>query len=968
MERRSQRLRRTPASRIPESSRFRDSGGRESTSRALRSLIVLLASAAGSPLLAGDAKSGPDQDYFRETVEPILVERCYDCHSHDAGEASGGLMLDSKAGWEAGGDSGPAIVPGKPDESRLVRAVQYKDPLVEMPPDGKLSAEEIAAITEWVRRGAADPRGEGKVFERSTIDLAAGREFWSYRPIADPPPPTVEEADWPANEIDRFVLASLEAKGIKPAADADPATLVRRLSFDLTGLPPTPEQIDAFVRDPSDAAYVRLVDELLSQRAFGERWGRHWLDIARFGESVTLRGLIFKEAWRYRDYVIDAFDDDLPFDRFIREQIAGDLLPADTPADRERQLVATTYLMLGNTNLEEQDKVQLRMDFVDEQLDAITKGFLAQTVTCARCHDHKFDPIPTRDYYALAGILRNVEALVESNVSGWIEVPLPAPPEVEQAVAEHAAQVAALEARIKEAQAKNPGGGPSRATGSLNIEDAPGVVVDDTAAQKVGFWQESTSTGVYVAAGYVHDQSADKGNKTITYQPALPADGEYEIWLSYSPGQSRADNVPVTVFGAGGEKTIAVDMRIPPPLGNRFVSLGRHRFEKEGQSFVLISNAGTRGHVTADAVAFIPVAELAAAEEAFPVIPDGALDLSTLQAQLKRLKAKAPDRPMAMSVREEKEIADIPVHIRGSVHNLGEVVPRGFLQVASYGPAPTIPDDQSGRLELATWLTQTDNPLTSRVFVNRAWHWLFGHGIVRTVDNFGTTGEEPSNPELLDFLATRFIEDDWSVKRLVRRIVLSRTYRLSATADPTAIAADPENQLFGRSGHRRLDAECLRDAMLSISGELTPTDGGRTFPDSLSADYGYSTAATTRSVYLPAFRNALPEIFAAFDFANPSFVTGRRNVSTVPQQALFMLNNPFAVERAEAAAARLLSETASHDERIIRAYRLTLGREPTNRERHSVSVFLGESDSPTEKDWSLVFQALFASPDFRYLK
>ncbi len=619
-------------------------------------------------------------------------------------------MLDSKAGWQAGGDSGAALVPGKPDDSLIVEAVRYANPNLEMPPDGKLSDAEIAAIAEWVRLGAADPRGGEHAKSSGGIDLEAGRQFWSYQPIVDPAVPSVNDASWPLDKIDRFILAKLEAADLKPAAEADRATLARRLHFDLTGLPPTPEEIDAFVHDSDPQAYEKLVDELLARRSFGERWGRHWLDVARFAESVTLRGLIFKEAWRYRDYVIDAYDRDVPFNQFVREQIAGDLLSSESRDDHARKVIATTYLMLGNTNLEEQDKPQLRMDFVDEQLDAITKGFLAQTVTCARCHDHKFDPIPTRDYYALAGILRSVQCLKDANVSNWVEVPLPAAPEVEQAVAKYDAEVESLSSKIKAVKATIPKASEDATRGPIAVADVPGVVVDDEQAMKVGEWKHSVFTGEYVGAGYIHDLSDGKGTKSLTFQPTLPADGVYEVWLAYSPGDSRSEAAPVTVFGAGGERTVQVDLRPPGPIGGRFVSLGRQFFEKDGQSYVLVANEGTNGYVTADAVVFIPEAEASAAEGKFlrrgadTESAEAAKELASLEAEMKKLQQDAPARPMAMSVIEEQSPADIPIHIRGSVHNLGEVAPRGFLSVASTGPSPRIPDKQSGRQQLADWL------------------------------------------------------------------------------------------------------------------------------------------------------------------------------------------------------------------------------------------------------------------------
>jgi hypothetical protein len=681
---------------------------------------------------------------------------------------------------------------------------------------------------------------------------------------------------------------------------------------------------------------------------------------------------VLKEAWRYRDYVIDAFDRDVPFDRFVREQIAGDLLPAATPEDRRRQLVATAFLALGNTNLEEQDKDQLRMDVVDEQLDVIAKGFLAQTVTCARCHDHKFDPIPTKDYYALAGILRNAKAMEHENVSKWIEVPLPVPPAEEALLKQHEAAVAALQARITAEKAKSPDKG-RKVRRVLAVKDVPGVVVDDTQAKKVGEWRESQVTGTYIGQGYVHDLNDGKGQKTLTFHPDLPAAGTYDVQLAYSAGSSRAAAVPVTVFSADGEKTVSVNMRDEPPIDGRYVSLGQYHFERNNQGFVIISNEGTTGTVTADAVVFVPVGERppVAAPRSAPAAAEKAATAAVrrLESELKKLQAAGPKRPMAMSVVEEAAIEDTRVHVRGSVHTLGEPAPRGFLRVATYGTPPAIPANESGRRQLAEWIASPDNPLTARVIVNRAWHWLFGAGLVRTTDNFGTTGEPPSHPELLDDLAVRFVEGGWSVKKLVRVIVLSRTYRQqSESRNSRPEMADPENRLLARQNRRRLDAECIRDTILAVSGAMHRNRGGPTFRPDLAADYGYKHTDTRRSVYTPVFRNALPELFQAFDFADPSVVTGRRDVSTVALQALLLMNHPFVVEQARRAAERLLAEAGmSEDDRIARAYRLTLGRAPTDGERRLAQKFLTADAGDPAAAWALLFQSLFASADFRYV-
>ncbi len=905
-------------------------------------------------------------EFFEKKIRTVLIDQCQKCHSADAEKTNklkGGLLLDSREGVLAGGDSGVAIVAGKPKLSRLIQSLKH-DTDLKMPPKGKLSDAVIADFEKWVEMGAPDPRTRTATRKTMGMSVEDGRKLWAYRQPVMPTEPSVADKSWPFDPLDRFILSALEAKKRTPAADANREVLIRRIYFDLIGLPPTILEVDAFIADRSPKAYEAVVDRLLASPEFGERWGRHWLDVARFGESFTLRGLVMKEAWRYRDYVIESFNSDVPFDRFIREQIAGDLLPAMTTAERQRNAIATTYLTLGNSNLEEQDKKQLRMDVVDEQLDAITKGFLGQTVTCARCHDHKFDPIPTRDYYALAGILRNAKTLETANVSKWIEMPIAVTPAEEANLKQHDAAVAALQAQIHREKVKSPSA-VATAKGAIPVKSVVGIVVDDASAKKVGEWQLSTHSGTYIGAGYLHDQDKDKGEKTLTFQPELPANGRYEVRLAYSEGTNRADAVPVTVFSGDGEKTIAVNMKKPPPIDGRFLSLGTYKFEKTGQSFVIVSNEGTKGHVTPDAVTFIPADVVEAkipAKDGKPATTGNAL--AQLETQLKQLQNSGPKREMTMTVIEETAIEDAKVHVRGSVHTLGEVAPRGFLQVASYGEPPTIGKSQSGRKELADWIAAKSNPLTARVIVNRTWHWLLGSGIVRTVDNFGTTGEAPSHPELLDRLSLDFMAQGWSMKTLVRRIVLSHTYRQSSAKTDT----DPENLSFGRANRRRLDAECIRDAMLQMSGTLDRKRGGVSFPASLAADYSYKNEDVRRSVYSPVFRNALPELLELFDFADPSTVTGRRNVSTVAPQSLFMLNHPFAIERSKEAAERFREAEGSTEQKIAIAYRTILGRRPTDSESRIADEYLKNHNDELKEAWAMFVQALFASAEFRYVK
>jgi hypothetical protein len=760
-----------------------------------------------------------DLDFFETRIRPVLVEHCYQCHSGDSDVLQGGLLLDSREGVLAGGDSGPAAVPGKPGESLLIEALKYES--FEMPPDGKLAESVIADFSEWIETGLADPRTGGATQRPTAANVEEGRKFWCFQPVRDHEPPAVQDAAWPHGDVDRFLLAKLESQNLRPALDADRAAWLRRVTFDLIGLPPTPQEIDAFIDDTIPGAHERVVDRLLASPHFGERWGRHWLDVARFAESSGGgRSIVFKDAWRYRDYVIDAFNEDKPLDEFIVEQLAGDLLPhADEAEDRDH-LIATAYLLLGAHNYEEQDKRLLEMDVVDEQLDTISRGLLGMTVACARCHDHKFDPIPTADYYALAGIFRSTNVLIHENVSKWTTRPLPMEPA-------DAAAVAAYEKSLEENEAK------------------------------------------LVAA--------------------------------------RASKKP-----------------------------------KDAKRVVI------------------------------------------LEKRIAGLKQAGPPTSSCMAVEDATTIEDCKICIRGSVHHRGPAIPRGVLQVASTGEPPAMPADGSGRLELARWIASTQNPLTARVYMNRIWHYLFGAGLVRTVDNFGTTGELPSHPELLEHLATRFVEGGWSTKRLVREIVLSHAYRMSATHNDEAALADPENRLLWRMNRRRLDAESLRDAMLMAAGQLDLKVGGRNIPDevlaksspSTPAEYGFEFADSRRSVYTPAFRNRMHELFEVFDFADQNRTVGARSNTTASPQALYMLNSPFVMELAGAAANRALGDAElSESERIDRAFRETLGRAPSKQEVDialsvvSVPDYSPSGPSPDARvvAWEQLYQGLFGCVDFRYL-
>ncbi len=939
--------------------------------------LCLLVSGGGVVAAEPTAKG---LDFFEKKIRPVLVEHCYKCHSANSEKVKGGLLLDTREGIRKGGESGHAVVPGELKKSLLISALKHDG--FEMPPKGMLPAAVVADFEKWIRDGAVDPRRATHVAAKpDSIDIEAGRKHWAYQPLRALAIPEVKDAAWPANDIDRFILARLETAGLQPGADAKKIILIRRLYFDLIGLPPTTKEIARFVDDKSPKAYENLVDRLLKSPRFGERWGRHWLDVARYAESMSLRSRLLKHAWRYRDYVIEAFNDDLPYDQFLTQQLAGDLLETSSVDAQRQNLIATTFLVMGDALLENQNKSQLDMDVVDEQLDVIGKGMLAQTITCARCHDHKFDPIPTSDYYAMAGILKNVQGLKHSSVSTTMEIPLPFTEEIKRALEMNNVSVAKLQSEIKTLKAKLELLSPKTFPKIVAASSLPGIVVDDDDVLVVGKWTHSVHSKHYIGKRYIHDANKGKGDKTLSFIPKLPGDGEYEVRFAYSHGGGRASNVPVTVFSAAGKNTIIVDMRKTPLLEKRFISLGTFRFEATEQSRVQISNEGTDGVLTADAVQFLPVDNdtTVTTRSASQVAKDLAATeqqelkkkISKLTAELSALQKRKPAREMVHSAVEKKKPTDLKIHIRGRINNLGAIVPRGVLQVANYGPAPEMPTSSSGRLELAHWIVDPTNPLTSRVMANRVWHWLFGAGLVRTVDNFGTMGEAPSHPELLDHLAVHFIQQGWSVKKLIRMIVLSRTYRLSSSRGEQH--KDPENRLLAHMNQRRLDAESLRDTMLSVGGTLKLEMGGATFPANLKTDIGFRFQAPRRSVYVPVFRSSLPRLFEVFDFANPSLVTGRRDVSTVAPQALFMMNHAFVRAQAKLTAERLLSDSQLNEShRIDHAYLQILGRHATEAEISLSQEFLQAVIDKTEKGrvevWTQMVQSLFSTIDFRYVR
>ncbi len=812
--------------------------------RVLSSAGFLLLSAIGLVALAA-AEGEPTSEqlaFFEKKVRPVLVKHCYECHSIDRGKDKGGLTLDTREGIRRGGDSGHAVVPGNLKQSLLVEAVRHED--LEMPPKYRLPDDVIADLEKWIRMGAPDPRKAEKAdLILREIDFDKAREFWAFKQPERRKAPTTKNRAWPRTDIDRHVLATLEAKGLHPVADAEKAALLRRAWYDLTGLPPSPEELDAFLKDASPKAFEKTVDRLLDSPAFGERWGRHWLDVVRYAESSGKeRNFAYPAAWRYRDYVIDAFNRDLPYDRFIREQIAGDLLPAADQAESDRLLIATGALAFGPKSHNENSAAKFKMDLIDDQIDVTTRAFLGLTVSCARCHDHKFDPVPTRDYYSLAGVFESSRTYYGTKKT-------------------------------------NGNRRPSTLLPIGELPDRPDALSPKEEAQL----------------------------KRLTRQ--------------YSELKNR-----LAKQGKGKKK--------------------KGKKQKESK-----------------------------AQEA---------RLSALRKQIEPLRAR-DSRPteFAMGVRDSDRPGDCAIRIRGEEDKRGETVPRGFLTVLARDAAPRIPDEQSGRLQLADWIASPENPLTARVMANRIWQHLFGRGLVRTVDNFGTTGEPPSHPELLDFLALRLIDNQWSVKRTIREIMLSRTYQLGVAPDAANSAEDPDNFLVWRMNPKRLEAEAIRDGMLAASGELDRAPGVASLMADKEGDIGRKLRVSVsendtrkRSVYLPVVRDELPEMFKVFDFAEPSLVVGRRDPTTVPTQALFLMNSRFAQSRSGALAKLLIENHDDDDQRVQTAYARVLNRRPTAEESRRDERYIAETraamnagnqDAAEQAAWSAYCQALFASAEFRSL-
>jgi hypothetical protein len=779
-------------------------------SRLLAKLVVLvgLGSPFSAPLRAGEADGTPEPanlDFFEAKVRPLLVANCLECHGPNKHKSD--LRLDSREAILKGGETGPAIVPGKPQESLLVEAIRY-DGSIQMPPRGRLAREDVAALAEWVRQGAPwpQPRPDLAVRRltpasaRTGADISAkDQNFWSFRPVREPSPPAIHNDSWPRSPIDRFVLSKLEVAGLKPSPPADRRTLIRRVTFDLIGLPPAPAEIDVFLADRSPEALAKAVDRLLSSPRYGERWARHWLDLARYGEDQahSFQPRLYPYGFRYRDWLITALNRDMSYDRFLREQIAGDLLP---DSGRQERLPALGFFALGPVYYGDAKQ----FDQYADRIDTLSRAALGLTVACARCHDHKYDPIPTTDYYALAGVFASTE---------YVEAPF-APKE----------QVDAY-------------------------EKAQGAV------------QKKTQ--------------------------------ELNAYL-----KAEADRLKLKVPRTQIEKNLPADSR----------------------------------------------------KKAF-----------SLRKEVEALKRTVPPKyPVIHTLADVREPRNLKVLVRGNPETPGAEVPRRFLTVL--GGESQYFSQGSGRLELAEAITSPANPLTARVLVNRVWQHHFGRGLVATASNFGALGERPTHPELLDWLASRFMERGWSLKTLHREIILSATYQQSCGSDDRASQIDPANTLLWRMNRRRLEVEPWRDAVLAVSGRLDPAIGGPSVK--LEAD-----GNCRRTCYAAISRHDLAPLLRLFDFPDPNITSGGRVETTVPLQQLFVLNSEFMVQSARALVDRLTASPASDDAaRIRQAYLWLYGRPSTPRE---IATGLGYLQTGVTggglSRWERYAQALLAANEFAYV-
>ena len=898
--------------------------------------LVLCGSAfAGVPANQGE-------EFFEKKIRPILANKCFACHTNSK---LGGLRLDSRESILQGGKSGAAIVPGDPDGSLLIQAVSRQHERLKMPPTGPLDPADVADLKAWVKMGAVWPNKAEPTARRTGGEYVITKEqraFWAFQPIRKPAEPVVTNTAWAKGALDRFILATLEQKGLKPVEAAGKTALIRRATFDLTGLPPTPEDVDAFLADRSPGAFAKVVDRLLDSPHYGERWARYWLDLARYadGKLGASRDTPYENAFRYRDWVIGAFNRDLPYNRMIEAQIAADQL--DGPG-KDQLLAGLGFQALGVDS--------------NERLDVTTKTFLGLTVGCAQCHDHKYDPIPTKDYYSLYGVF--------ASTSGN-EIPLVGASEVE-AYKKAKKAIDDLEEKIDDFIRKR----------SVELQE---ILAQDTSRYLMAAWSkmngaEFSMTGLdseildrWIA--YLKSPSKDhpylkpwdemvkRGFASVGREEVKRfADQFGALTLSIFAGKNEIDDRNyVKLGGAKGvkdERTRQYTNLESLDIEKYYLwrDLASDPFQRNGVYFP--------GGVYYYGVTNAMRRDFEIRGGAVPVVKDIDRFLSgPWKTHLDRMrderqvlkKALPPQYPFLHAVKDSDRPANARVHIRGDEKNLGDEAPRRFLSVLC-DAEPTPLTKGSGRLELAEAIVK--HPLAARVMVNRVWQWHFGQGIVRSSSNFGQLGDRPTHPELLEYLSARFIESGWSLKALHREIMLSSTYQLSTKYSEPNAEVDPENRLLWRANlKQRLDAESIRDSMLFVAGRLSPSTGGAPVP--------FDDSNNRRTVYGYISRTTLDGMLALFDFPNPNNTSEQRSVTLGPMQRLYFMNNEFVARQADAFAGRLTQAGSDDGERIRQAYRLALGRPPTDEEIQMGKDFLRASGS----SWPQYAQILLTSAEF----
>jgi mono/diheme cytochrome c family protein len=876
------------------------------------------------------------KEQFETQIRPLLAKHCFACHTKNK---LGGLELNTREGILKGGKSGPAIVPGNPDKSLLIHALTYKDSALKMPPSGPLSDEELRAMTSWIRDGAVWPEAPAASAARAEhgyVVTPEQRSFWAFRPVTKPAPPEVKNNEWVRGNIDRFILSKLEQQSLQPAREVDRRTWIRRVTLDLVGLPPTPEDVASFVTDQSPDAYEKVVDRLLASPRYGVRWARMWLDVARYSDEI-IDHILGKppSSHLYRDWVIQAFNDDMPYDLFVKAQFAGDLL---TGHDTKKLLPGLTIFTEAPSDFAEDDRV-----------DVATRGFMGLTVACAKCHDHKYDPIPTKDYYSLLGIFRSTK---------YREVPLAEPDQVADYKV-HQAEVDKQSKQIKDflehlsqqvvnvhlAQSSRYMMAAWKVLGPQKQETAEVVLESNLDAEIFHRWvaylKRPGKQHSYLkkwegllAAGASEEQLRQEANAfqlvaTQIFQEKLEID-EFNESLKVGAQLGRDLNDVMGKTMAREKYMLWQDLAA---VGNPRASTARPEPRVDG----VLMFPGDK------VLRFLP--------------PSYTSDVAKMRARLAELVAARPVPYDFLTIVEDApKPADLRVFVRGNPLNLGEEAPRGFLTVLS-DLFPGRFNQGSGRLQLAEAIASPKNPLTVRVMVNRIWERHFGYGLVRTPSNFGQTGDRPVHPELLDYLSSRFMEQGWSMKKLHREIVLSTTYRLSTESSKVNADKDPDNRLHWRYPVRRLDAEALRDSMLFVSNLLDEKMGGVAVPLD-------SRTNKRRTIYGKISRNTLDPMLTLFDFPNPNTTSEQRIPTTVPLQRLFLLNSPFVMEQAAALAARLDDpKLKTSTDRIQQIYQLVLQRNPSETELHAGQQFIATDG---ESAWTRYAQALLASNEFLY--